>query len=106
MTALKTKKPKSKLPSKPGKRKYTKVKAYYRSKGGMLFHIGDRVRLNEKALTQFNIGDMRYAHVENLLPDADGMVVLDRRLGGYHTWHVNELYRLGGKKKKYTLLEP
>ena len=76
----------------------TKEVNLYRNRKGVAFHCGDRVILTRKALANYSVKPALFAgrvvtegKIVSLFTDVCGLVFVEPRLGGYHTWDVNDL---------------
>ena len=73
----------------------------YKNKFGRVFQVGDTVELKHKA---FKVKDPRQplfagspvhkGKITSLLPEVKGLVIVEPRLGGFHSWSVEDLKRV------------
>jgi hypothetical protein len=82
--------------------KRTKVVKEYKNSSGVAFRRGDIVRLNgrtafvtEDPMPALFLGRrITQGKIVSLLPDIKGYVQVEPRLGGYWTWHVDDLKKV------------
>lgn len=75
-----------------------KQPAEYKNKAGSAFRKGDCVRLTYGAFTTRDPAPPTYAGkrimraiIVSLFSDVKGLVLVEPKLGGYHTWDVDDL---------------
>lgn len=81
--------------------KKTKVVRQYTNNSGVKFHVGDEVKLSEKALTTMDPFRHTFAgrpvtrgKIVSLFSDVTGLTIVEPKLGGFHTWHVDDLKKI------------
>jgi hypothetical protein len=83
--------------------KKTKIVREYKNRQGITFRIGDTVSLTRKAFqvhdptppTKLLTGKrIVQGKIVSLFPDVEGLALVEPKLGGFHTWDVNDLRKI------------